>query len=148
MSNQDITDPITNLTESLRHARRRYGASNAALEFRRLRGPDKIIEPSETDWELYRAAVAAIAAASESEFIYVDAELEEPKPRRERGEYIETENEYRARAAALAAERGFPDDLDCALSIAEWRILTEAPKPDSGIGWNRSTEYGQGGLLP
>lgn len=147
MSSQDITDPITNLMASLRHVRRGYGASDAALEFRRLRGPDKVIEPTEKDWELYRAALVAVSAASESEFIYVDAEIEEPKPRRERGDFIETEDAYRARADALAAERGVPDDLDRALSIAEWRLLTEAPKPDTGIGWDRAKGYPQGGLL-
>lgn len=147
MSTDDITDPIANQLASIRYSRSRYGASDAALEFRRRRGPDKVIEPTERDWALYRAADAALKACLESDFIYVDGWVDEPHSHREPGDYIETEDEYRQRAYALAAERGFPDDLGRALSIGEWRILTDAPYPEAGTGYRRQAGYFKGGLV-
>lgn len=97
--------------------------SDAAREFRRRRGPDKIIKPTERDWELYRAAIDALEAAAGSAFINIDADIEEPIERREMGDYIETEDEYRHRIALLIAERGIPDDIDRALSMKDLRAL-------------------------
>lgn len=121
----DITDPMKNIIESIQYARSAYGWSDAAEEFKRRRHPDKIIEPTEKDWELYRAAQAALDAAAESDFIYIDGGIEPPCSRREPGDYSETEDEYRSRANALAAEKGIPEDIHRALSMAEWRILVE-----------------------
>lgn len=123
MNAPDITDPIENMTEAIRYARSRYMPSDAAMEFNRRRHPDKVIEPTEKDWELYRAAVAALTAALESDFIYVDGWVDEPRSQRAPGDYSETEDEYRDRANALAAEKGVPKDIHLALSMAEWWIL-------------------------
>ena len=122
-------DPIANLAAAAQYASQAYGLpSDAALEFRRRRHPDRTIEPTEKDWELYRAAQAALDAAAESDFIDVDGWVNEPRPLRARGDYSETEDEYRARANALAAEKGIPADIYQALSMEEWRILVEDPE--------------------
>lgn len=98
--------------------------SDAAREFRRRRGPDKIVKPTERDWKLYRAAIDALEAATESDFINVDADIEEPHERREMGDYTETEDEYRHRIALLIAEHGIPDDIDRALPMKDLRTLS------------------------
>lgn len=121
-------DPLANVVAAARYARSRYLPSDAALEFQRRRHPDKIVEPTEKDWELYRAADAALRAALESDFIYVDGWVDEPRSHRVPGDYSETEDEYRTRANALAAEKGIPDDLHRALSMEEWRVLVEDPE--------------------
>lgn len=113
-----------NIAETLRYAREAYRGSDAAQEFKRRRHPDKIVEPTERDWELYRAADAALRACLESDFILVDGWVDEPRARREPGDYAETEDEYRRRVNTLALIRGIPDDLHRALSMDEWRILT------------------------
>lgn len=118
-------DPLANVVAAARYARSRYQPSEAAMEFRRRRHPDKTVEPTEKDWELYRAADAALRACLESDFIYVDGWVDEPRSHQVPGDYAETEDEYRARANALAAEKGIPDDLPRALSMAEWRVLVE-----------------------
>ena len=124
----DSTDPLQNIIESIRYARSVYGWSDAAQEFKRRRHPDKIIEPTEKDWELYRAANAAMTAAALSEFIDFDGWIEEPEPRREPGDYSETEDEYRERVNALVTEKGIPSDLHRALSPEEWAALVEDPE--------------------
>lgn len=105
--------------------------SDAAREFRRRRGPDKTIEPTEKDWQLYRAVIAAVDAARQSDFIYVDAEIEEPKARRESGDYVESEREWIVRVAELLEKSGgdVPGDLARALTVGEMKILL-AVAPD------------------
>lgn len=124
------TDPIANLANAIRYTHTRYGASDAALEFRRRRGPDKVIEPTENDWELYRAAIAAVNAASQSDFIYVDAEIEEPEARRKPGDYIETEDEYRRRVHTLIRIHGTPDDLGRAIPMRDMFTLLQIEGDD------------------
>lgn len=117
-------DPLANVVAAVRYANRAYGLpSDAALEFKRRRHPNKTVEPTEKDWELYRAADAALRAAQESDFIYIDGWVDEPRPLRERGDYAETADEYRARVAALVVTKGVPDDLHRALSVEECRVL-------------------------
>lgn len=123
MSTDDTNDPLANVVAAARYARSRYQPSDAAMEFRRRRHPDRTIEPTEKDWELYRAADAALQAARESDFIDVDGWVDEPRPLRARGDYAETEDEYRARVAALIVTKGIPRDLHRALSMEECRVL-------------------------
>lgn len=131
MSKTDITDPIANMAKSIEYAKKAYGVSEEALAFRRRRGPDKIIEPTEKDWELYRAADAALRAALESDFIDVDGWVEEPRALRESGDFIETEREWIERVAELLEKSGgdVPQDLDRAISVGEMKILL-AVAPD------------------
>lgn len=116
-------DPLANAAAAVRYARGRYCPSEAAMEFKRRRHPDKTVEPTEKDWELYRAADAALRAAQESDFIYIDGWVDEPRSFRTPGDYAETEDEYRARTNALAAEKGVPHDIHQALSAEEWATL-------------------------
>ena len=131
MSKTDFTDPIANIVAAIKLSKKAYGVSEEALAFRRRRGPDKVVEPTEKDWMLYRAAIAAVDAATRSDFIYVDAEIEEPKARRESGDFIETEREWISRVAELLEKSGgdVPQDLDRALSVGEMKILL-AVAPD------------------
>lgn len=121
-------DPLKGIAEAIRYTSSVYAASDAAMEFKRRRHPDETIEPTEKDWELYRAADAALKAAQESDFIEVEGGVDEPRPLRRRGDYAETEEEYRTRVNALAAEKGVPHDLYRALSMGEWRVLVEGPE--------------------
>lgn len=121
-------NPLANVAAAARYALSAYCPSDAAMEFKRRRHPDKTVEPTEKDWELYRAADAALRAAQESDFIYIDGWVDEPRSHQVRGDYSETEDEYRARANALATEKGIPADLYQALSMEEWRVLVEDPE--------------------
>lgn len=127
-----ITDPIENLRASIAYSRETYGISDAAMEYRRRREPDKVSEPTEADWAAYRAALAAIDKLEDNPHIYVGAiEIDEPDARREPGDYIETEREWIRRVAKLIAESGghLPEDLDRALSVGELRLLNAVLGP-------------------
>ena len=135
--------------KSIRYARSKYGASDAAKEFER-RHNVTYTDPTPEQWKAYHEAVAHLEALYNYEGFFSGhdgPEIDKPSPT-PHIEYTEAVEEWKARIAKLldSTDGNLPDDLGHVFSADDYRTHGLSV-PERVYGWSRTSGYSKGGPI-